>query len=83
VYALTGTLQSVGVSFVGFTEIVMSTSYTVLLIPPAVSLSATLLTRIVTLWFKLVISYVAFQYAGIKMLLDKTPSQPPKQMLSE
>jgi uncharacterized protein (TIRG00374 family) len=76
VYALTGTLQSVGISFVGFTELVMSTAYTVLLIPAAISVSATLLTRIITLWFKLIVSYAAFQYAGIKMLLDKTPPQP-------
>jgi uncharacterized protein (TIRG00374 family) len=71
VYALTGSLQSVGISFVGFTEVVMSASYTVLGIPPALSLSATLLTRVVTLWFKLVISYVAFQWAGIRMLLNR------------
>lgn len=77
VYALTGTLQSIGVSFLGFTEIVMSSSYTVLGIPPALSLSATLLTRVVTLWFKLIIAYVAFQWAGFKILLDKkqTPAQ--------
>jgi uncharacterized protein (TIRG00374 family) len=71
VYALTGSLQSVGISFLGFTEIVMSGSYTVLGIPPALSLSATLLTRVVTLWFKLAISYVAFQWAGIRMLLNQ------------
>jgi uncharacterized protein (TIRG00374 family) len=56
VYALTGTLQSIGMSFVGFTEIIMSTSYTVLGISPALSFSATLLTRVVTLWFKLVVA---------------------------
>jgi uncharacterized protein (TIRG00374 family) len=71
VYALTGSLQSVGISFVGFTEVVMSSSYTVLAIPPALSLSATLLTRVITLWFKLVISYIALQWAGIEMLLNE------------
>ena len=39
VYALTGTLASVGVSFVGLTEIIMTTAYQVLLIPLAVSFS--------------------------------------------
>ena len=73
VYALTGSLQIIGVAFVGFTEIVMSGSYTVLGIPPAVGLYATLLSRIVTLWFKLVVAYVAFQWAGVKILLDKKP----------
>jgi uncharacterized protein (TIRG00374 family) len=68
VYALTGTLQSIGVSFLGFTEIIMSSSYTVLGIPPALSLSAVLLTRVVTLWFKLIVAYLAFQWAGVRIL---------------
>jgi uncharacterized protein (TIRG00374 family) len=71
VYAVTGTLQSVGISFVGFTELIMSTAYSLLSIPITLSVSVTLLTRVVTLWFKLIVSYVAFQYAGIKMLLSK------------
>jgi uncharacterized protein (TIRG00374 family) len=71
VYALTGSLQAVGVSFLGFTEIIVSGSYAILGIPPAISASATLLTRVVTLWFKLVVSYFVFQYAGIGLLLGK------------
>ena len=71
VYALTGSLQILGVSFVGFTEVVMSGAYTVLGIMPALGLSVTLLTRIVTLWFKLAVSYVAFQWVGIKILTDR------------
>ena len=86
VYALTGTLQSIGMSFVGFTEIIMSTSYTVLGISPALSFSATLLTRVVTLWFKLVVAYVAFQWAGVGILLGKKtagdPSNEPEKHLS-
>ena len=73
VYALTGSLQIMGVSFVGFTEIIVSGSYALLGIPPAIGLSATLLTRVVTLWFKLGVSYVAFQWAGVEILLDKKP----------
>jgi uncharacterized protein (TIRG00374 family) len=71
VYALTGTLQAMGVHLVGFTELVMSSAYTVLGIPPAVSLSVTLLTRLVTLWFKLIVAYVAFQWTGIETLLHR------------
>jgi uncharacterized protein (TIRG00374 family) len=71
VYALTGTLASIGVSFVGLTEIIISTAYQLLLIPLAVSFSVTLLTRVVTLWFKLVIGYVTFQLTGVRLLLDK------------
>jgi uncharacterized protein (TIRG00374 family) len=80
VYAVTGTLQSIGVSFVGFTELIMSTAYSLLSIPIPLSFSVTLLTRVVTLWFKLLVSYVAFQYAGIKMLLSKdTPKDHEKE----
>ncbi len=76
VYALTGTLTSIGVSFVGLTEIITSTAYQVLSIPLAVSFSVTLLTRIITLWFKLIIGYVTFQWAGVGLLLGKKSSKP-------
>jgi len=71
VYALTGSLQAVGVSFLGFTEIIVSSSYAILGIPVAIAVSATLLTRIVTLWFKMIMSYVVFQWAGIGLLQGK------------
>ena len=76
VYALTGTLASIGVSFVGLTEIIMSTAYQVLMVPLAVSFSVTLLTRVVTLWFKLILGYVTFQLAGAGILLGKNKSLP-------
>jgi uncharacterized protein (TIRG00374 family) len=65
VYALTGTIQAIGVSFFGVTETIMSLSYTVLFIPPAVSVSVTLLSRVITLWFKLILGYIAFQIASV------------------
>jgi uncharacterized protein (TIRG00374 family) len=68
VYALTGSLQAFGVSFLGFTEVIVSGSYAILGIPAAISIWATLLTRVVTLWFKLIVSYFVFQYAGIGLL---------------
>ena len=71
VYALTGFLSSIGVSLAGFTEIIMTTTYQVLLIPLAVSFAVTLLSRIITLWFKLIIGYITFQFAGLKILLGK------------
>jgi uncharacterized protein (TIRG00374 family) len=71
VYALTGSLQAFGVSFVGFTELIMTGSYTVLGIPATIGLSATLLARVVTLWFKLAVAYFAFQRAGVKVLSDR------------
>jgi uncharacterized protein (TIRG00374 family) len=68
VYTLTGTLQTVGITAFGFPEIIMSVSFIALGIPPALSFSVTLLTRVVTLWFRLIVSYVALQWAGIKII---------------
>jgi uncharacterized protein (TIRG00374 family) len=74
VYALTGSLQAFGVGFVGFTELIMTGSYAVLGIPAPIGLSATLLARVVTLWFKLAVAYFAFQWAGVKVLsIRKSP----------
>ena len=71
VFTLTGTLQTVGVTFFGFPELIMSVSFTALGIPAALSVSATLLTRVVTLWFRLIVSYSALQWAGIKIMQKK------------
>jgi uncharacterized protein (TIRG00374 family) len=68
VYTLTGTLQTLGVTLFGFPEVIMSASFTALGIPVSISFSVTLLTRIVTLWFKLFISYTALHWAGIAIL---------------
>ncbi len=68
VFTLTGTLQTVGATFFGFPELIMSVSFTALGIPGALSVSVTLLTRVVTLWFRLIISYAALQWAGIKIM---------------
>lgn len=71
VFTLTGTLQTVGLTIFGFTEIVMTTIFTTLGIPLDLSFSVTLLTRVVTLWFRLIISYAALQWAGIKIIRKK------------
>lgn len=80
VYALTGSLQAWGVSFLGFTEIIMSGSYTLLGIPLAISLAATLLIRVITLWFKLVLSYFVFQWAGVRLILGRHPAPSENQL---
>jgi uncharacterized protein (TIRG00374 family) len=71
VFTLTGTLQTIGVTFFGFPELIMSISFTALGIPGALSVSVTLLTRVVSLWFRLVVSYGALQWAGIKIMFKK------------
>jgi uncharacterized membrane protein YbhN (UPF0104 family) len=71
VFTLTGTLQTVGVTFFGFPELIMSVSFTALGIPAALSVSVTLLVRVVSLWFRLVVSYAALQWAGIKIIRNR------------
>jgi uncharacterized protein (TIRG00374 family) len=71
VFTLTGILQTVGLTFFGFPELIMSVSFTALGIPAALSVSVTLLTRVVSLWFRLIISYAALQWAGIKIIRKK------------
>jgi uncharacterized protein (TIRG00374 family) len=68
VFTLTGTLQTVGVTFFGLPELIMTVSFTALLIPAPLALSVTLLTRVVNLWFRLIVSYLALQWAGIKII---------------
>ncbi len=68
VFTLTGTLQTVGVTFFGFPELIMTVSFNALLIPASLALSVTLLARMVNLWFRLIVSYFALQWAGIKII---------------
>jgi uncharacterized protein (TIRG00374 family) len=71
VFTLTGMLSTLGVSFFGFPEIVMSVTLTALSIDPSIAVSVALLTRIVNLWFRLVVSYGALQMAGVKIMRQK------------
>ena len=71
VYTLTGTLQAVGLGIFGINEIIMIESFKALGILPVLSISVTLLTRAVTLWFRLIVAYGAFQWTGIKLIRQK------------
>jgi len=51
---------------IGIYEIVMTSVYTLFGVPIAVSAVATLFTRVITLWVKLLIGGVAVQWLGIK-----------------
>jgi uncharacterized protein (TIRG00374 family) len=68
VFTLTGVLQTVGLSFFGFPEIVMAFTLQALSISPEIAVSVALLTRVVSLWFRLIVSYGALQVAGIKIM---------------
>lgn len=72
VYSISVSLQTVPLGIpgeVGFMEIVMTTLYTLLGVPIAISAVATVLTRVVTLWFKLIVGYAAVQWVGIDVLV--------------
>lgn len=76
VYSISMAVQTIPVGIpgeVGVVEIVMASLYTLLLqgvpgVTPAIVAVATILIRALTLWAKLVISGVAVQWVGIKML---------------
>jgi len=71
VFTLTGVVQTAGVTFFGFPELIMSVSFTALGIPAALSVSVALLVRVVSLWFRLAVSYAALQWTGIRILRNK------------
>ncbi len=75
VYSITVSLQTIPLGIpgeVGFMEFVMTTLYTLLGVPFAVSAAATVLTRVVTLWFKIIMGYAAVQWIGINVLMGGT-----------
>jgi uncharacterized protein (TIRG00374 family) len=75
VFTLTGTLQTVGVTIFGFPELIMTLTFTALYIDPAVAVSVALLTRVVNLWFRLIVSYFALQWAGKKIIRQTGKNQ--------
>jgi len=72
VYSISCAIQTIPLGIpgeVGFIEIVMTSLYTLLGIHPAISAAATVLTRVITLWFKLLVGYIAVQWVGLKVLM--------------
>jgi uncharacterized protein (TIRG00374 family) len=72
VYTVSGALQAVGLGIFGINEIVMISTFRALGLPDGLSVSVTLLSRAVTLWFRLIMSYGAFQWTSIKLAKQKT-----------
>lgn len=79
VYSISIAIQAIPLGIlgvVGVVDIIMTSLYTILLLPfginPATSAAATVLIRIVTLWFRLFMGYVAVQWVGIKVLMGGT-----------
>lgn len=62
-----------GIPFeVGIPEITMTTVYTSLLVPAEISATATILTRLITLWLRFFIGFIAQQWIELKPVLDQT-----------
>jgi len=71
VYSISCAIQTIPVGVpaeVGLIEIVMTSLYAMLGVPIGISAAATVLIRIITVWFKFFIGFVAFQWVGIKVL---------------
>ena len=68
VYTISGVLQAVGLGIFGVNEIVMISAFRALGLPDGLSVSVTLLSRAITLWFRLIVSYGAFQWTSIKLV---------------
>ena len=54
---------------VGLVEIVMTSLYGLLGVPVGISAAATVLIRVLTVWFRLLLGFVAVQWIGIKALI--------------
>jgi len=76
VYTVSGALQAVGLGVFGINEIVMISTFRALGLPDGLSVSVTLLTRAVTLWFRIILSYIAFQWTGVKLARQKQQLSP-------
>ena len=75
VYSILTSIQTVPIGVVagvGPIDIIMSSLYALLGVPTDISASATLLIRVLTVWFKLFIGFVAFQWVGIKTLIGNS-----------
>lgn len=77
VYALVMSLKSVPIGVpaeVGVAEILMTTLFYAFGIPLNISAAATVLIRIVTVWFRLIVGFGATQYVGIRALAEGLPA---------
>lgn len=75
VYSIICSIQTVPIGVVagvGPVDIIMSSLYALLGVPLDVSASATVLIRVLTVWFKLFIGFIAFQWVGIKALIGSS-----------
>jgi len=74
VYSLSMIIQSIPAGIpaeVGITEIVMSSLYASFGVNQALAAAATILIRFLTIWLKFTMGFIALQWVGIKIIVDK------------
>jgi len=72
VYTIVGAIQTIPLGIpgeVGITDVAMTSLYSLLGIPAGISGAATVLTRILTVWLRIFVGYVAVQWMGIAVLV--------------
>jgi len=72
VYSISCSIQTIPIGVpaeVGLMEIVMISLYAMFGVPLGISAAATVLTRIITVWLKFFMGFMAFQWVGIKTLI--------------
>ena len=72
VYSIIVTIQNIPIgvpSEVGIVEIVMTSLYGLLGVPSGISAAATVLIRVLTIWFRFLLGFVAIQWIGVKALI--------------
>ena len=71
VYTIVGAIQTIPLGIpgeVGMTDVAMTSLYSLLGIPVGISGAATVLTRVLTVWFRIFVGYVVVQWMGIVIL---------------
>lgn len=72
-YSIIVTLKSIPVGVpaeVGVTEIAMTVIFGAFNVPLYISAAAVVLIRIITVWFRLILGFVAFQWVGVKTIIE-------------
>ena len=75
VYSICCAIQTIPIGVpaeVGLIEISMTSLYAMLGVPLDISAAATVLIRIITVWLRFFIGFVAFQWIGIKALISRS-----------
>jgi uncharacterized protein (TIRG00374 family) len=73
VYSISSALQSVPLGIpaeVGLMEIVMTTLYSLFGVPIGISAAATVLIRVLTVWLRMLVGFLAVQWIGIRTVMS-------------